>query len=1006
MHVRHSFTTQVVLTYNIVLLQDFARRRFFKDHHGAIKRRREIQRTIDRLQPGKSKGNLLSNLASNKNEDSVNPVGPIGTKLKDTKVEKNEKEEETLPKLSLGTVLNRDVIGFGHHSFEQEESVIVKHYDSQDDSNDEKPLLMDEEEKTSQEDEEKSQDDDVIPAKKAKEEVSSPTVNMFEKKNIPSQTAAKPKESSTPNLSAWFKAFGQPKSQPTVKKKVEQEKEEVKETKIDQPKAVPKETEEIISIDDEKDKKVCVAPPLISPARRQRKASTGSSVSERSSFSQDPTDPLADGSSPRPSLDEPYLSPQADPSKTPYHHSPVNGTIRVGFYQDTSFPRGSSDKSSSPREPPTPNCSPREPPSCSPRDLPSCSPRDLPSVSPREPMPSPKSDYPIYSGGALPYQSPSVNNYEAPLSPYPAHMSYYDTSKPLTEQYKPPQTVQEKPAPSTYPVKKRICNEFESPARSSPDVNPSPAYRGGSFTPTRNAIENDRSFTPTPGRLPTPATTRHTYTSESALALGLHGIPSHLMDPFAEERLLSAGYFSGGSIYDKNTAQTTLSHPIFPPASGSITTAGYTDRGYTRLTSNYSEPRGTKSSENTSPYPSTLAPTTQPPVINYSARSSEMSPSNTGPSSPLNYSNASSSNMASLTSSASTVNYSNRLQNPGKMLESPLDFAKISQNEALQSKDTLATSYATSKQMAETLPPKVSSPFNRSMSELAKSGLNYNRSPDLISGKLNVPASPLNYPTQQELFGGKVNYSHPISELARFNYSHGVGYNHPMSDLMQAKATSGSYTNNPMDLMNQAYNRPISELLPGRDITYQHQQVSRPSVTPKHPEAAPAKPVVPKKTSKKRKSSDAPAGVPPGFQQYLGQPSSEAIALKTSSVVPGSAFNFGPAPLKNTYTSYLEDIRPPGYFAPHTESSASTKSSSPQPHPHPPSSPFQYLSHAPTRPLGYPHPFMNPSYQQYIQKHPEELLRPMMLHQGLLPPTGYPPGYLNMHDAINRSSWL
>lgn len=588
------------------------------------------------------------------------------------------------------------------------------------------------------------------------------------------------------------------------------------------------------------------------------------------------------------------------------------------------------------------------------------------------------------------------------MSPYPAHMSYYDTSKPLTEQYKAPQPVQEKPAPSTYPVKKRICNEFESPARASPDVNPSPAYRGGSFTPTRNAIENDRSFTPTPGRLPTPANTRHTYTSESALALGLHGIPPHLMDPYAEERLLSAGYFSSGSIYEKNSAQTTLSHPMFPPASGAITTAGYSDRGYTRLTSNYSEPRSVKSSENTSPYQSTLAPTTvttQPPVINYSARSSAMSPGNTGPSSPLNYSNASSSNMASLTSSASTVNYTNRLQNPGKMLESPLDFAKVSQNEVLKNKDSSAMLYATSKQMAETLPPKVSSPFNRSMSELTKTSLSYNRSPDMIGGKLNVPASPLSYQTQQDLLAGKVNYSHPISELARFNYSHGVGYNHPMSDLMQAKATSGGYTNNPMDLMNQAYNRPISDLLPGRDMTYQHQSA-------KPPDPMPAKPVIPKKTSKKRKSSDTPVGVPPSFQQYLGQPSSEAIALKTSSVVPGSAFNFGPAPLKNTFSPYLDDIRSSGYFAPHTESGASTKSSSPQPHPHPPSSPFQYLSHAPTRPLGYPHPFMNPSYQQYIQKHPEELLRPMMLHQGLLPPTGYPPGYLNMHDAINRSSWL
>lgn len=972
------------------MFQDFTRRRFFKDH-GCLKRRREVQRTIDRLQPGKSKGNLLSNLGTVKNEDTGTLGGISGTKLKDS-TENSARKEELTPKLSLGSVLNRDVIGFGQHSFEISDSdVIKKDSDSQDDSGDEKPILTEEDEKTSPENYEEKSQDDVVPTTKEKEEPS-PTVNTFEKKPMPSQVQSKSEKSGTPNLSAWFKAFGLPKSQPITKKKIDVV-DENKE-KSDQTKIVTKEIDEMISVDDEKDKKMTVVAPLVSPARRQRKASTGSSVSERSSFSQDPTDPLVDGSSPRPSLDEPYLSPQPDPSKTPYHHSPLNGTIKVGFYQDTSFPRGSSDKSSSPREPPTPNCSPREPPSCSPRDIPSC--------SPREPMASPKSDYPLYSTGPLPFQSPTVNSYDPPVSPYPSHMPYYDTAKSLTDQYRSSQAAADK-AVSSYPVKKRVYNEVESSARSSPDI--TSTYRGGSFTPTRNAIENDRSFTPTPGRIPTPVNTRHTYAPEAALALGLHSITPHLMDPYAEGRLLSASYYGGESIYGKNNpTTTTISHGVYPPSSSVVTTTGYTrdDRGYSRVTTNYSDARQVKVSDSSTPYLSNITQSTATPVINYSGRNPGMlSPNSVGPTSPLNYSN---SNIGSpKTSLPLSVNSTNKSHDSSKP-EAPLDFAKVSQNETIRSKGSPpVSSYTASRQMSEVLPTKMSSPYNRAIPELSTPTMNLHRSPDIVSGKLSVPPSPLSYTTQQDILAGKINYSHPMSELARFNYPHGVGYNHPMSDLIQAKVSSGSYSNRPMDLMTAGYNRSISDLLPSREVPYQ--PVSRSTTGSKPPDPITSKSgSTVKKSSKKRKTSDAPSGVSPGFQQYLGQSSSEAIALKTSSVVPGSAFNFGPAPLKDSYTTYLEEMRTSGYFAPHSETTASAKSSSPGPHP--PTSPFPYLSHAPSRPLSYSHPFINPTYQQYIQKHPDELLRPMVLHQGLLPPSSYPPGYLGMHEAINRSSWL
>lgn len=80
-------------------------------------------------------------------------------------------------------------------------------------------------------------------------------------------------------------------------------------------------------------------------ATRARKASTGSTISERSSYSQDPD-------SPRIAIDEricssypaPYPSPLAaspimrspkddNQLKPASPYAPVNGSIRVGFYQ-------------------------------------------------------------------------------------------------------------------------------------------------------------------------------------------------------------------------------------------------------------------------------------------------------------------------------------------------------------------------------------------------------------------------------------------------------------------------------------------------------------------------------------------------------------------------------------------------------------------------------------------------------------------------------------------------
>lgn len=983
-----------------------------------LKRRREIHRTIDRLQPGKSKGNLLSNLSSAKNGDET------CASAKDTKSTIPDKVDVSTPKLSLGTVLTNDVIGFGQHNFGENDSsgLNKKDIDSVD-GGDSKPFILDEEEKKSPVEEIRTEEtDDAPPEKKIKNEEEEPLVIDVDKRNTPTESAVSKPEKSTPNFTAWFKAFGAPKSQPAAKKKTELSvSEEAKDSpKNNDPLKISKEED----IEEEKDKKYStVVPPLQSPAKRQRKASTGSSVSERSSFSQDPMDPLVDGSSPRPSLDEPYLSPQSEPMKTPYHHSPINGTIRVGFYQDTSFPR--SNSSSSPRDPPS--CSPREPQGCSPRDLPNCSPRDLPNCSPREPVPSPKSDYhPTYPPVTIPnYSSPAVTSspssplYEAPISPYPAHMPYYDTSKSLTDQYRQ-STSSAQPVPahsnvekSVFPVKKRIYNEVEDtqPLQATQDL--SSTYRGGSFTPIRGAVEQDRGFTPTPGRIPNQPTStiRHGFTPDSGLPLGLthHPLPPHpLVDPYVEERLLTSSYFSGESMYAKSAAQVSSSSmPLSMfPQSGAITTTSnyakdnhphspYTARpelsevnvssDYTRAGLTYPEPRSVKSSENVTNFSSTVSrsKSKSPSVLNYSNRSSEvLSPNNSNGPSPINFSSIDL--HANKVVTSSPITYFSRSQDiitPTKPPITSLEFSKLN-SDIMSGKVSTSSplSYAGNRVMADILPSKGNSSFRPDLS--SATGINYS-TPD--SCKISVP-SPLSYSTQPDILSGKVNYNHPMSDLMqsqpRFNYMSDIIQSkaYPVTELMQTKSNASSYVGRPVDLLSpNVYNYP---------------PVSRSTPTSK-PNEPPAKTSTKKQSKKSKKSSN----VETGFQQYS---SPEAIALKSASVVPGSAFNFGPAPLKDSYTSYFDEMRSSSYYVPHPEPPGSSSKSS-SPGPHPPTSPFPFLGPS-SRPPAYPHPFMNNPYQQFLQRHPEELLRPMVLHQGLLPPAGYPPGYL-MHEAITRPPW-
>lgn len=179
-----------------------------------------------------------------------------------------------------------------------------------------------------------------------------------------------------------------------------------------------------------------------------------------------------------------------------------------------------------------------------------------------------------------------------------------------------------------------------------------------------------------------------------------------------------------------------------------------------------------------------------------------------------------------------------------------------------------------------------------------------------------------------------------------------------------------------------------------------------------------------------------------------------AISLKTASVVPGSAFNFGPTPTtglgltsglygdKDAYTNFLDDFRPPSNYymaaaaAAHhrttpdnndnkTRTSHQQSSTAPPattnytflsgPQTSRPTSGYALSGHfmppppSPHQPPPPPPPsaLMDPNSTLYRQ-----YLAPGMLQPGLLgPPGSYPPGYHSLtirqpYDPMPRSPWM
>lgn len=357
-----------------------------------IVKRREIQRTIDRLQPGKSKGNLLTN-KSNKNTDKAEEEAPLGPSKSNNNLRKSK--EASSPKLSLGSVLPTVEFTLGNdHNFNNDN---VKS-----DKNKETKKVVEEKD---------TKKIEPMIENKPEEKITYPTKKDAEVETEP-QTIVKPsQEKATPNLSAWFKAFGTPKTTTTSVAKKKDDKTETEEKAPDtnagtaETKTSPKNGAPKYDSPNDPNSPLPSADggdsplPSVSATPRQRRTSTGSTISERSSFSQDLDSPRHQMSLTSPLIHSPASPRTDDFQKITYPI--INGTVRAGFYQDTTSLKSSPEKS--------------------------CSPRD----APQSPF-SPYSQHVYASNGATGSSTPNyfVDHNKSPLPTYGQNAPpYYDTSK-------------------------------------------------------------------------------------------------------------------------------------------------------------------------------------------------------------------------------------------------------------------------------------------------------------------------------------------------------------------------------------------------------------------------------------------------------------------------------------------------------------------------------------------------------------------------------------------------
>ncbi|KAK6627783.1 hypothetical protein RUM44_010262 [Polyplax serrata] len=1052
--------------------KDGVKKRKSNDGNKPVKRK-EVQRTIERLQPGKSKGNLITNVPKAKEnvEESGLSMGlSLGKINKESRNALLVKTDETAPKLSLGTVLKSDIIGFGKNKHNFGESEIAKGPAIEDGQRESEKGKFETKAKDTNyldnittkspevkseilKDEYSKDKENDYNTEKVKEEDSKVEVSEERKRSAVKEITNKAKP--TPNLSAWFKAFGAPKTVSTVKKKAEgndlfstsgrsclspfQEakteslvksgsdtKEENDKTWYnDNYRNSPNSTasgylnkdkiEAPSSVEFDEPKSVSVASPMPSPdlrpgsasslgqplsnlppAPRQRKASTSSSMSERSSFSQDPLD----GSSPHLSMDE-RLGGYPAPYPSPLHRSPIaaspimaspkaedinkanypsiNGTIRVGFYQDTSsnFQKSSPEKQS--------------PNSNSPRDQSNSSPFQNYQSHVYPPSATQNTNITkVYS------QSHSTAN---PHSTYPDPM-YRNTKPRETYDFSPKPApyvnpeVTAKPPSSVFPVKKRVYAEIESgrlqilnettkfPETQRPVVQPPPQCDASG---NRNLYPDPRDNSGSMAYSRLQPEMQLPQTSPQYERFGQQKFPQNEIPKLVPEQPLS------------------ISQPS-PECLSALQKSKY------RIPS----PDNTRNLGNIMDNLSRLQQQTM--------------------------------GVGNSVSSANRTSFSNSMESAGlgRLLQPPATKNTITED----NDGVFRNKYPPGMESMGKMPQQQSYQQEEEKRMIGPASVNLSRV------QSNVNSSEVRTPST-------MSYQTPMDASLRQNMSsisHLVDRYQVEERLMQQSAFYSDkglvniYGKN-VPNCGPMYSQPGLTKVANPAVTvhsqipYSREQelnIPKPATFPES-----------KKSRKKQTKNSEP--VPPGgtcsgngntaFQQYVNIKSNEppAISLKTASVVPGSAFNFGPAPTslgltnplyseKETYGGFLEDFRsqPSSYYS---MVAAATHRSTPEAAGEKPSNPpgssnaFPFLGHPQTRTSGYPPlpqfvnshqpPLVDPAtassplYQQYIQRLQEEQLRHTgVLHQGLLgPSSGYAPGY--HHPALgiprqpyDRPSWL
>ncbi|KAK5642951.1 hypothetical protein RI129_009118 [Pyrocoelia pectoralis] len=974
-----------------VMSKEVKRRTFHRDPTKFLKRR-EVQRTIDRLQPGKSKGNLLSNLQNSNKVDDVFPLGPLA-KIKDTKNSLIVKTAESTPKLSLGSVLD----SFGKHKFVDD----VK-------KDEDKTFVIKKSEMPTEE---------VEIRKVLKVEAKA------EKKDVKMESAEITPGKATPNLSAWFKAFGAPKVLPT-QKKVEQKAEskdgEKIGEKVDENKDKGKEESRKIVPPEILPNPDSPATPQGQPTQRQRKMSTGSTVSERSSFSQDMD-------SPRIGIDE-RLGAYPAPYPSPLHRSPsgaspvmasprpdvspkstyptVNGQIRVGFYQDTVSNKSSPEKTGSPQSP---------------------------YIQYSEHVYTPASTESSTYSYSNPYYS-QLSNYNSSTTPaYNPEQSrppFYDTNKPLTDQYQAKEiptysNYQAVSSPgyqstSNYPVSSTSSSAELSPPRcesyqQQPLRLPEKPQQSTTF-PVKKRVYNQTDAPPTNTISEQETYDRNyemTLISGRQLNIGATNTSQNQVRP--NSRNTPQQYVHQNIPNPRSTSSQNQPVSSTMRDSPSLTETIRNTNSYTGTATNlYSYSNDTVYSTNVSEGP-----------LDLNAR-------------PDGADKKLYANMAYMGSSSVEIGFNKSGQyGYGRTAVSALP-AKVNDSQAtvqdMQTNDMMMR-YAEATDYRST-DINITQPSKALLAQNCES----------FKSEMSIPRS--SYTTNSLNMGNITNLTHIVDRFSTENVyysdkslSASHMYNKPIvTSSPSLPMFTQPYSHDIQTQVTQSsmYNRQLTELQTAKAFP---QQISQAQSAQQQAD----------KKSKRRKNvknvtpttidTTASTGSTQGFQSYSGlknaasmEPS--AISLKTASVVPGSAFNFGPAPTglglssglygdKDTYPNFLEDYRAaPNYYMAAAAAAAHHRSTSETADKQvrtahqtgaPAAGSYPFIGAPQPRPPSYsfmaPHqasPLMDassPLYQQYLQAG--------VLHQGLLgPPGAYPPGYhpaLSMRqpfDSMTRPSWL